>query len=104
MLFRNVNKENISSKSVKRSFRSAALAIFLPVVLAGCGTTSYLADISYMRDYHVEPVDAPDPSLDGPYSYRTYFYGSGDDNIARNTAKASISRPSLWTQIRSWIT
>ena len=79
MLFRNVKIENISSKSVKCSFRSAALAIFLPVVLAGCGTTSYLADISYMRDYPVEPIDAADPSLDGPYSYRTYFYGSGDD-------------------------
>jgi len=79
MLFRNVNKENISSKSVNRSFRSAALAVLLPVVLAGCGTTSYLADISYMRDYHVEPIDAADPSLDGPYSYRTYFYGSSED-------------------------
>src|SRR4030043_337950 len=79
MLFRNMNIENISSKSVKHSFRIAVPAIFLPVVLAGCGTTSYLADISYMHDYHVEPIDAPDPSLDGPYSYHTYFYGSGDD-------------------------
>jgi len=74
-----MNIENISSKSVKHSFRIAVPAIFLPVVLAGCGTTSYLADISYMHDYHVEPIDAPDPSLDGPYSYHTYFYGSGDD-------------------------
>ena len=79
MLFRNVNEENISSKPVNRSFRSAALAIFLPVVLAGCGTTSHLVDISYMDEYRVEPIDAADPSLDGPYSYRTYFYGSGDD-------------------------
>jgi len=80
MLFRSVNnKENISSKSVHCPFRIAAIAIFLPVVLAGCGTTSYLTDISYMDDYQVEPIDAADPSLDGPYSYRTYFYGSGDD-------------------------
>ena len=79
MLFRIVKIENISSKSINRSFHSAAIAIFLPFVLAGCGTTSYMADISYMRDYPVEPIDAADPSLDGPYSYRTYFYGSGDD-------------------------
>ncbi len=32
-----------------------------------------------MRDYHVAPADAPDPSLAGPYEYRTYFYGSGND-------------------------
>jgi len=32
-----------------------------------------------MRDYHVAPADAPDPSLAGPYEYRTYFYGSGTD-------------------------
>jgi len=79
MLFRNVNIENISSKSVKCSFRSAAIAIFLPVVLTGCSTTSYMADIAYMHDYQVEPIDAADPSMDGAYSYRTYFYGSGDD-------------------------
>jgi hypothetical protein len=54
-------------------------AVFLPAVLAGCGTTSYLADMSYLKDYPVEQIDAPDPSADGAYSYRTYFYGSGDD-------------------------
>jgi dienelactone hydrolase len=32
-----------------------------------------------MDDYRVEPIDVPDPSLDGTYSYRTFFYGSGDD-------------------------
>ena len=51
----------------------------LSLALAGCGTTSYLADMSYMKDYHVEQIDAADPSADGPYSYRTYFYGGGDD-------------------------
>ena len=88
MLFLNVNnKQNILSKSVKCSFRSAALAIFLPVFLAGCGTTSYLADISYMHEYRVEPIDSPDPSLDGPYSYRTYFYGSGKDKRRKEFGK-----------------
>ncbi len=87
MLFRNVNKENISSKSIKCSFRSALLAILLPVVFAGCGTTSHLVDISYMNDYRVKPIDAPDPSLDGTYSYQTYFYGSGNDKRRKEYGK-----------------
>ncbi|HUT46841.1 MAG TPA: hypothetical protein VMX36_11190 [Sedimentisphaerales bacterium] len=79
MLSNNKNKENECRKLVKACFYRVPLATLLSLVLAGCGTTSYLADISYMRDYHVEPIDAADPSLDGPYSYRTYFYGSGED-------------------------
>jgi hypothetical protein len=74
-----MNRKSKCWKSAGASFYRVLLVIFLPVVLAGCGTTSYLADISYMRNYHVEQIDAPDPSLDGPYSYRTYFYGSGND-------------------------
>jgi dienelactone hydrolase len=62
-------------------------AIFLPAVLAGCGTTSYLADVSYMKDYPVDQIDAPDPSADGTYSYRTYFYGSGDDKHRKEYGK-----------------
>jgi hypothetical protein len=60
-------------------FYKVVPAAVLSLALAGCGTTSYLADMSYMKNYHVEQIDAPDPSVDGPYSYRTYFYGSGDD-------------------------
>ncbi len=59
------------------------LLLFLPLALAGCGTTSYLADISYLDDYQVEQIEAPDPSAEGTYSYRTYFYGSGDDKHRR---------------------
>ena len=61
--------------------------IFLPVVLAGCGTTSHLIDISYLHDYRVKQIDAPDPSLDGPYSYHTYFYGSGEDKRRKEYGK-----------------
>jgi hypothetical protein len=62
-----------------KSFYIVLPAAVLSLALAGCGTTSYLADASYMKNYHVEQIDAPDPSVDGPYSYRTYFYGSGND-------------------------
>jgi hypothetical protein len=61
--------------------------ILLPLILTGCGTTSYLADMSYLNDYHVEQIDAPDPSLDGPYSYHTYFYGSGEDKHRKEYGK-----------------
>jgi dienelactone hydrolase len=66
-------------KLVKVCFYRMSLVTLLSLILAGCGTTSYLADTSYMNDYHVEQIDTPDPSLDGTYSYRTFFYGSGDD-------------------------
>ena len=59
------------------------LLLFLPLALAGCGTTSYLADTSYLDDYHVEQIEAPDPSAEGTYSYQTYFYGSGNDKHRR---------------------
>jgi hypothetical protein len=32
-----------------------------------------------MYDYPIDPIEAPNPALDGPFAYRTYFYGSGDD-------------------------
>ncbi len=79
MLYNNRNRKSNLRISAGASFYHAPLAILLPLVLAGCGTTSHLVDISYMNDYHIEPIEAPDPSLDGTYSYRTYFYGSGDD-------------------------
>jgi dienelactone hydrolase len=60
-------------------FYSILPAVVLSLALTGCGTTSYLADMSYMKNYHVEQINTPDPSADGPYSYRTYFYGSGND-------------------------
>ena len=49
------------------------------IALAGCGTTSYLMDASYMQDYPVEPLEVLNPALNGTYKYHTYFYGSGDD-------------------------
>jgi dienelactone hydrolase len=52
----------------------------LPVLLVGCGTVSHLVDNSYMRQYTTEETTAPDPSLSGPYVYKTYFYGKGDDH------------------------
>ena len=55
------------------------LLLLISVILAGCGTTSHLVDMSYLRDYRIKPLDAPNPALDGPYQYRTYFYGSGND-------------------------
>lgn len=66
-------------KRRKVPFRCIVPAVLLPVLLGGCGTTAHLVDMSYMRDYLFAPLEAPNPSLDGPYTYRTYFYGSGDD-------------------------
>jgi len=79
MLFNNENRTNGLSKSVKGSLCRVLPAILAAALLGGCGTTSYLADVSYMHDYQVEPIEAADPSADGLYTYRTYFYGSGDD-------------------------
>jgi dienelactone hydrolase len=61
------------------------ILLILPA-LAGCGTTSHLVDISYMGDYPIEPLEAPNPSLEGPLKYRTYFYGSGDDKRRKEYA------------------
>ena len=79
MLGNNSNGKHECPKSVRSGFYFVSSAILLPLVLSGCGTISYLADISYLNDYHVEPIEAPDPSINGPYSYQTYFYGSGND-------------------------
>ncbi len=78
-MVQNISREAISRGTIIVSLWRSLLIILMSAALTGCGTTSYLADISYIHDYHVEPIDAPDPSLDGTYSYRTYFYGSGDD-------------------------
>jgi dienelactone hydrolase len=64
---------------VRNSLFHVSLVVLLSSTLTGCGTTSHLVDISYMDDYSVEPIDAPDPSINGLYSYQTYFYGSGND-------------------------
>ncbi|TSA52261.1 MAG: hypothetical protein D4R45_07265 [Planctomycetaceae bacterium] len=86
-MVQNKSIEAISRGTIIVSLRRSLILILVSIAIAGCGTTSYLADISYMRDYHVEPIDAPDPSLDGPYSYRTYFYGSGDDKHRKEYGK-----------------
>lgn len=84
------NNKNIKFKSLKsindRLFH-LPLLVLLSLALTGCGTTSHLVDISYMDDYRVEQIDVPDPSLDGPYSYQTYFYGSGNNNRRKEYGK-----------------
>jgi hypothetical protein len=87
-MVQNKSREAVSRGTIIVSLRRSLLLILVSTAMAGCGTTSYLADISYMRDYHVEPIDAADPSLDGPYSYRTYFYGSGDDKHRKEFGKS----------------
>ena len=87
MLSNNKNRKGEYRKLVKGCFYRSPLVILFSLVLAGCGTTSHLVDISYLNDYQVKPIDAPDPSLDGPYSYRTYFYGSGDDKHRKEYSK-----------------
>jgi hypothetical protein len=87
MLGNNSNGKHECPKSVQSRFYFVSSAILLSLVFSGCGTTSYLADISYLNDYHVEQIDAPDPSLNGPYSYRTYFYGSGNDKHRKEYGK-----------------
>ncbi len=57
-----------------------ALLTFLPAfVISGCGTSSYLVDPYYLKDYPVVPIEATNPSDYGPYKFNTYFYGSGND-------------------------
>ncbi len=68
--------KNIISICFHRHFLPA---VFTAAVLSGCGTKSYMTDINYIRDYPVDSIESPDPSLDGPYTYQTYFYGSGGD-------------------------
>jgi hypothetical protein len=79
MLSNNKNRKGECWKLIEDSLFHVPLVILLSLVLTGCGTTSHLVDISYMDDYRVEPINAPDPSLEGTYQYRTYFYGSGND-------------------------
>ena len=69
----------VSKRKLRIRLRYIVPAVFFPVLLGGCGTTAHLVDISYMRDYLPAPLEAPDPSLDGPHTYRTCFYGSGTD-------------------------
>ncbi|MFH1719487.1 MAG: hypothetical protein ABIF19_19210 [Planctomycetota bacterium] len=75
------------STNIQVTRRSAAgrvswlmpLAAFFLTAIAGCGTTSHLVDMAYIHEYQVAPIDVPDPSADGEFGYRIYFYGSGDD-------------------------
>ena len=62
-------------------------ATLIAAVLSGCGTKPYITDINYIRDYPVDSIDAPDPSVDGPYAYQTYFYGSGEDKHRKEYAQ-----------------
>jgi hypothetical protein len=87
MLYNDINRKSIYWKLITACFYRVLPAILLSLVPAGCGTTSYLADISYLSDYPIEQIDAPDPSLDGTYSYRIYFYGSGDDKHRKEYGK-----------------
>ncbi|MHC4324960.1 MAG: hypothetical protein ACYSUX_11885, partial [Planctomycetota bacterium] len=87
MLFNNKNGKSKCRKLVEGLFYRVLPVILLSFVLTGCGTTSHLVDISYMDDYRVEPVKAPNPSVDGPYSFRTYFYGSGNDKHRKEYGK-----------------
>ena len=75
---------NNGGESVRRTMtafmlRHLPLIVLVPVLAGGCGTVSYLADPSYLKNYPVDKIEAPNPGLDGPYKYRTYFYGSGAD-------------------------
>jgi dienelactone hydrolase len=87
MLSNNKSRKCECRKLVEDCLFHVLLAILLSLALSGCGTTSHLIDISYMDDYRVEPIDASDPSLDGTYSYRTYFYGSGEDKHRKEYGK-----------------
>ncbi|MHC4438336.1 MAG: hypothetical protein ACYS3S_13325, partial [Planctomycetota bacterium] len=87
MLSNNKNRKSEYCRFVEDCFYRVPLVILLSFILAGCGTTSHLVDISYLNDYQVEPIGAPDPSQDGPYSYRTYFYGSGEDKHRKEYGK-----------------
>jgi dienelactone hydrolase len=87
MLSNNKNRKSECWKLVGDCFYRVPLVILLSLTLTGCGTTSHLVDISYMDDYRVKPIDAPDPSFDGIYPYRTYFYGSGNDKRRKEYGK-----------------
>ncbi len=87
MLPNNKNRKCECWKLVEKSLFHVLLVVVLSLALTGCGTTSHLMDISYMDDYRVEPIDALDPSIDGPYSYKTYFYGSGNDKRRKEYGK-----------------
>ena len=87
MLSNDWNNKSKYRKLVKACFYRMSLVTLISLILAGCGTTSYLTDTSYMNDYYVEQIDAPDPSLEGTYSYRTFFYGSGDDKHRKEYGK-----------------
>lgn len=64
-----------------------SLYVLIPTILVGCGTTSQLVDMSYIRDFPVKALDVPNPALDGPFQYRTYFYGSGNDKRRKEYAE-----------------
>ncbi|MBN2312895.1 MAG: hypothetical protein JXM79_03130 [Sedimentisphaerales bacterium] len=78
-MIRNKILQNISQVACAIAIRRSLFLAVVPIFVAGCGTTSHLADMTYLRDYPIETLDAPNPAINGLYSYRTYFYGSGDD-------------------------
>jgi hypothetical protein len=87
MLSNNKNRNCECLKFIKDRLCHVQLVVLLSLTLTGCGTTSHLVDISYMDKYHVEQIDAPNPSINGPYSYHTYFYGSGEDKHRKEYGK-----------------
>lgn len=78
-MIQTTNRERVRLRVLIVTLSRMMLIILAAVALTGCGTTSHLVDISYIRDYPIKPLEAPNPAFDGPYNYRTYFYGSGDD-------------------------
>lgn len=78
-MIRNKILQNISRAACAIALHRSLLLAVVPIFVAGCGTTSHLVDMAYLRDYPIETLDMPNPALNGPYPYRTYFYGSGDN-------------------------
>jgi dienelactone hydrolase len=73
-----INKDRFC-KALKRAIQYCLIVCLLPAILLACGTTSHLVDNSYMQDFRVADIDSRDPSQPGPYEYKTFFYGKGDD-------------------------
>ncbi len=74
----NTNVQAVRHPAGRKLSQLTIIAFFMSA-LAGCGTTSYMADPGYLNNYEAAAVDAPDPSVEGSFKYRTYFYGSGYD-------------------------
>ena len=85
-MVQNIMREYVKQKAIIQVLCHLLLIIIM-LALAGCGTTSHLVDISYMRDYQIKPLEILNPALDGPYTYCAYFYGSGNDKRRKEYAE-----------------